>query len=61
MAVQKKPWWQFSIVDRRSKYSEAGILKFHGMGPGSIPRLRDALKRAGLSFKAWFFIDLHPT
>ena len=32
-------------------YSEAEILKLHGMGPGSMPKLRAALEAAGLSFK----------
>ncbi|MEI9944424.1 MAG: hypothetical protein WDN26_09435 [Chitinophagaceae bacterium] len=34
-----------------SKTSEAAILKLHGMGPGSLPKLRAALKEKGLSFK----------
>jgi uncharacterized protein YdhG (YjbR/CyaY superfamily) len=34
-----------------SKYSEADILALHGMGPGSIPKLRAALKKEKLSFK----------
>jgi predicted RecB family nuclease len=34
-----------------ANYSEADILKFHGMGPGSIPKLKLALKESGLSFK----------
>jgi len=34
-----------------SKFSEKEVLKFHGMGPGSIPKLRMALKAEGLSFK----------
>lgn len=33
-----------------SKYSEKEILKFHGMGPASLPKLRSALKEEGLSF-----------
>lgn len=32
-------------------YSEREILKLHGMGPRSIPVLRQALLDAGLSFK----------
>jgi hypothetical protein len=40
-----------NTLKKLSKYSEADILELHGMGPGSIPTLRDALKRAGLSFK----------
>jgi hypothetical protein len=34
-----------------SKRSEAEILKLHGMGPSSIPKLRKALQAEGLSFK----------
>jgi DNA-directed RNA polymerase alpha subunit len=32
-------------------FSEKEILKFHGMGPASLPKLRSALKEEGLSFK----------
>lgn len=34
-----------------AKYSEREILKLHGMGPRSLPTLRQALMDAGLSFK----------
>lgn len=34
-----------------STYSGKEILKFHGMGPASLPKLRSALKEEGLSFK----------
>ena len=34
-----------------SKYSEEELLKLHGMGPGSIPKLKNALKEKGLSFR----------
>lgn len=34
-----------------STYSEKEILKFHGMGPASLPKLRAALETGGLSFK----------
>ncbi|PPA69140.1 RNA polymerase alpha subunit C-terminal domain-containing protein [Jeotgalibacillus proteolyticus] len=34
-----------------STYSEKEVLKFHGMGPASIPKLKSALKEEGLSFK----------
>lgn len=34
-----------------SAYTEKEILSLHGMGPSSIPKLRDALQAAGLSFK----------
>jgi len=33
-----------------SKYTEAELLKLHGMGPGSIPKLKNILKEKGLSF-----------
>ena len=33
-----------------SKYSEKEILKLHGMGPGSIPKLFAALSEKGLTF-----------
>ena len=32
--------------------SEKEILALHGMGPSSLPKLRKALKAAGLSFRA---------
>jgi len=34
-----------------SNYSEKEILAFHGMGPGSMPKLRAALKEQKLSFR----------
>lgn len=34
-----------------SNFSEKDILKFHGMGPASLPKLRAALESEGLSFK----------
>ena len=34
-----------------SKYSEKEILQLHGIGPGSIPTLKNALKENGLSFR----------
>lgn len=34
-----------------SGFSEKEILALHGMGPSSIPKLRQALEAAGLSFK----------
>ena len=37
-------------LKKLSKYSEKDILKLHGMGPGSIPKLKKALKELGLSF-----------
>ena len=34
-----------------SKYTEDELLKLHGMGPGSIPKLKIVLKEKGLSFR----------
>lgn len=34
-----------------AKYSENEIMRYHGMGPASLPKLRNALQEAGLSFK----------
>ena len=38
-------------VELLSEKSEREILKLHGMGPASLPKLRAALKSKGLSFK----------
>lgn len=38
-------------LDELSKFSEVEILKLHGMGKSSLPKLRKALVDAGLSFK----------
>lgn len=35
-----------------SRLSEEEILKFHGMGKASLPKLRAALAEKGLSFKS---------
>lgn len=37
---------------RLSEYGEPDILKLHGVGPSTIPKLRAALEEAGLSFKS---------
>ena len=37
--------------EQLSKYTVAQLLEFHGMGPSSIPKLREVLKSNGLSFK----------
>jgi len=42
---------KITSLSELAKYSEKEILEFHGMGPGSIPKLRRALKVLGLSFK----------
>lgn len=42
-------------IDTLSKladYTEREILRLHGMGPSTIPKLRGALRDAGLAFKA---------
>ena len=38
-------------IEELSKYSEKEILKLHGMGYASMPKLRKALEERGLSFK----------
>ncbi|MGD6890057.1 RNA polymerase alpha subunit C-terminal domain-containing protein [Bacillus mobilis] len=38
-------------IEELSKYSEKEILKLHGMGPASLPKLRKALEESGLSFQ----------
>jgi len=38
-------------LEHLSQYTEAEILGLHGMGPSSIPKLRGALKKQGLSFR----------
>ena len=40
-----------NTLQKLSGYSEKEILKLHGMGPGSIPKLRSALASENLSFK----------
>ena len=39
-----------STLAKLSKYSEREILKLHGVGPKSLPTLRQALQDAGLTF-----------
>lgn len=38
-------------LNKLSSYTEKDILSLHGMGPSTLPKLRAALKEAGLSFK----------
>ena len=38
-------------LEQLSKFSEEEILSLHGMGPASIPKLRNALQGEKLSFK----------
>ena len=39
-----------STITKLSEYSERDILKLHGVGPKSLPTLRQALEEAGLAF-----------
>jgi predicted RecB family nuclease len=38
-------------VKQLSEFTKADILKLHGMGPASMPKLQAALDAEGLSFK----------
>jgi len=38
-------------LEELSKWSEKEIIKLHGMGPSTIPKLKKALNDNGLSFK----------
>jgi DNA-directed RNA polymerase alpha subunit len=38
-------------LEKLSKYTEKEILKFHGIGPASLPIMRTSLENEGLSFK----------
>lgn len=40
-----------NTLKKLSFKTEVEILKLHGMGPASLPKLRAALKKEGLSFK----------
>lgn len=40
-----------TTLQELSNYREKDILKLHGMGPASLPKLRTALRASGLSFK----------
>ncbi|KFN02644.1 hypothetical protein D0U04_21190 [Bacillus clarus] len=40
-----------TTIEELSQYSEKEILKLHGIGPASLPKLRAALEEKGLSFK----------
>ncbi len=41
-----------TTLQQLSTYSEVKILQFHGIGPGSLPKLRTALQTNGLVFKS---------
>ena len=38
-------------LDTLSKYSEAELLKLHGIGKTTIPKLKAELEKAGLDFR----------
>lgn len=40
-----------TTVKQLAKLSEKDILKLHGIGPSSIPKLKEALKKEGLDFR----------
>jgi len=40
-----------ATLKQLSKLSEKEILQWHGIGPSSIPKLKTAMKEAGLDFK----------
>lgn len=40
-----------NTLEKLSTFTEKEILKLHGMGKSSIPKLTEALKAKGLSFK----------
>src|SRR6478672_8880521 len=40
-----------TTTEQLSAHSEKEILKLHGMGPASLPRLREALQDSGLAFR----------
>lgn len=39
-------------LDKLATFREKEILNLHGMGPGSIPKLKQKLQEKGLAFKA---------
>lgn len=41
-----------TTLEQLSRFSEKEILDLHGVGPSSIPKLRLAMKSAGLSFRS---------
>ncbi len=41
-----------TTIKALAKHTETDILALHGMGPSTLPKLRAALKTAGLVFKA---------
>jgi len=42
---------QIDSLEKLASFTELEILSFHGMGKSSIPKLKDALVKKGLTFK----------
>ena len=42
---------EITTLEHLSTFTETELLALHGMGPSSIPKLRDALDSKGLSFR----------
>ena len=42
---------KITTITRLATFSEQEVLQLHGMGPASIPKLKEALKKKGLDFK----------
>lgn len=40
-----------TTAEELSAFTEKEVLQFHGMGPASLPKLREALEEKGLAFK----------
>lgn len=40
-----------TTLQQLARHTEKEILDLHGMGPASMPKLREALKQEGLSFR----------
>ncbi|MFD0960027.1 RNA polymerase alpha subunit C-terminal domain-containing protein [Paenibacillus chungangensis] len=41
-----------ATLQKLSEYTERDILRLHGIGPSSMPKLREALQSQGLSFQS---------
>lgn len=40
-----------STLKQLAEWTEKDLLKLHGMGPGTMPKLRKALEEEGLAFQ----------
>ncbi|CAM4292187.1 RNA polymerase alpha subunit C-terminal domain-containing protein [Paenibacillus phoenicis] len=41
-----------TTLEKLAELSEQEVLRFHGMGPASIPKLKEALRSKGLTFRS---------